>query len=213
MTFVCAVKFEFLLSKKGLEKSFFLFPPEICNREKIARSLTLTKVSKVPSTPSFSIPFPPTFWQIFPHFFTRKMPPSPFYPHPPLYSICNQYQDPKFFLFSGIQLHDTCNHEDLTQQHLYHVISTTRDLTSVMAKSQRPPLLGKGPSAHDKEYTDEVSTNIRRRRIYNFFICETHLLIFFILVKDSLGFGLLSQILHFLQNSWTKKNSSSNIRW
>ena len=55
--------------------------------------------------------------------------------------IFNEY--PPFF--PGLQVHDTCNSEELTQKHLYHIISNTREAASVLRlKSPAgPPLLGK----------------------------------------------------------------------
>ena len=46
--------------------------------------------------------------------------------------------------FPGLQVHDTCNSEELTQKHLYHIISNTREAASVLRlKSPTgPPLLG-----------------------------------------------------------------------
>ena len=44
-------------------------------------------------------------------------------------------------LVPGLQLHDTCNAEDLTQRHLYHVISAARrDFRR--PNSESPPMLG-----------------------------------------------------------------------
>ena len=45
---------------------------------------------------------------------------------------------------SGLQVHDTCNSEELTQKHLYHIISTTREAASVLRLKTPtgPPLLG-----------------------------------------------------------------------
>ena len=47
-------------------------------------------------------------------------------------------------LISGLQIHDTCNSEELTQKHLYHIISTTREAASVLRLKTPtgPPLLG-----------------------------------------------------------------------
>ena len=47
-------------------------------------------------------------------------------------------------LISGLQVHDTCNSEELTQKHLYHIISTTREAASVirLKTPTGPPLLG-----------------------------------------------------------------------
>ena len=44
----------------------------------------------------------------------------------------------------GLQVHDTCNSEELTQKHLYHIISTTREAASVLKLKAPvgPPLLG-----------------------------------------------------------------------
>jgi hypothetical protein len=39
-------------------------------------------------------------------------------------------------------LHDTCNEADLTQKHLFHVISAARDYDPSLLK-EAPPLLGK----------------------------------------------------------------------
>ena len=49
-----------------------------------------------------------------------------------------------FFFVSGLQVHDTCNSEELTQKHLYHIISTTREAASVLRLKTPtgPPLLG-----------------------------------------------------------------------
>lgn len=48
-------------------------------------------------------------------------------------------------LISGLQVHDTCNSEELTQKHLYNIISTTREAASVLnlKRPEGPPLLGK----------------------------------------------------------------------
>ena len=48
------------------------------------------------------------------------------------------------FFVSGLQVHDTCNSEELTQKHLYHIISTTREAASVLRLKTPtgPPLLG-----------------------------------------------------------------------
>ena len=50
-------------------------------------------------------------------------------------------------LISGLQVHDTCNSEELTQKHLYNIISTTREAASVLnlKRPAGPPLLGKFP--------------------------------------------------------------------
>ncbi len=49
-----------------------------------------------------------------------------------------------FSLILGLQIHDTCNSEDLTQKHLYNVISTTQDLERALGiQGKGPPLLGK----------------------------------------------------------------------
>ena len=42
--------------------------------------------------------------------------------------------------FPGLQIHDTCNIDDLTRKHLYHVITAaTRDVTSSVAGRQQQP--------------------------------------------------------------------------
>ena len=54
-------------------------------------------------------------------------------------------------LISGLQVHDTCNSEELTQKHLYNIISTTREAASVLnlKRPAGPPLLGKFPYKFD----------------------------------------------------------------
>ena len=43
-------------------------------------------------------------------------------------------------LFSGVELHDTCDNDDIVESHLYQLISATRG-RSVTG----PPLLGESP--------------------------------------------------------------------
>ena len=39
-----------------------------------------------------------------------------------------EYSKVPYFLFVGLQIHDTCSQEDITRRHLYHIISVaTRD--------------------------------------------------------------------------------------
>ena len=73
-----------------------------------------------------------------------------------LFSLCATKQENKLWtletkqenksklLISGLQIHDTCNSEELTQKHLYHIISTTREAASVLRLKTPtgPPLLG-----------------------------------------------------------------------
>ena len=58
------------------------------------------------------------------------------------YKMINIFFSSDFF--PGLQVHDTCNSEELTQKHLYHIISNTREAASVLRlKSPTgPPLLG-----------------------------------------------------------------------
>ena len=46
--------------------------------------------------------------------------------------------DAQFYL--GLQIHDTCGHVDLTQQHLYDLISTVQNAGNI---STNPRLIGK----------------------------------------------------------------------
>ena len=63
---------------------------------------------------------------------------------------------------------------------------------SILLKRWRDVIYG--PSTHDEEFAGEYSTNIRRRRIYNFnsiYLAKLHFLLIFLLVDWH------SQILYF----------------
>lgn len=51
------------------------------------------------------------------------------------YYIHLHKDDALFPAFSGLQIHDTCNQDDLTRRHLYHVITATRDVRGQLLSS------------------------------------------------------------------------------